>query len=66
MLKNIKPKLKTMLLIVSSGIVGYAYYYFIGCKNGCPIQSNPLMSTLYGALLGGILSIPAKSKKENN
>lgn len=36
---------------------GYAYYRFIGCKSGaCPITANPWISTLYGAVVGGLLS----------
>lgn len=47
--------------------VGFAYYYFIGCQSGsCPIQSNPYFSTLYGAMLGGILIFPSKKKKPEN
>ena len=35
---------------------GYLYYHFVGCASGtCPITSKPLNSTLYGALLGGLL-----------
>jgi len=46
---------------------GYAYYFFIGCASGtCPIQSNPYLSTLYGAMLGGILIYPSKKKKAQN
>lgn len=45
-------------------VVGYAYYYFIGCQSGhCAIQSNPYFSTLYGAMLGGIFIFPSKKKK---
>jgi xanthine/uracil permease len=40
---------------------GYAYYYFIGCNNGCAITSSPWTSMLYGALVGGVL-IPKKVK----
>lgn len=43
--------------------VGYAYYYFIGCQSGhCAIQSNPYLSTLYGAMLGGIFIFPSKKQ----
>lgn len=32
---------------------GFAYYYFIGCTGGgCPITSNPWISTAYGGLIG--------------
>ena len=34
---------------------GYLYYHFIGCTSGsCAITSQPVNSTLYGALLGGL------------
>lgn len=32
---------------------GFAYYYFIGCTSGgCPITSNPWVSTAYGGIIG--------------
>ena len=35
---------------------GFAYYFFVGCSSGnCAITSNPWISTLYGALMGGLL-----------
>ncbi|GIJ94581.1 DUF6132 family protein [Capnocytophaga stomatis] len=46
-------------------IAGYLYYYYIGCASGtCAITSNPLNSTLYGAVMGGLLlSILVPTKK---
>jgi hypothetical protein len=56
---------KRVLPIVAGAILGYAYYYYIGCVSGsCPITSNPYISTFYGAMLGGLLSFPSKKKKE--
>ena len=47
-------------------IGGYLYYYFIGCKSGsCPITSSATISTLYGAMIGGIAFLPSKKKKNN-
>lgn len=41
--------------ITLGAIGGYAYYHFIGCNSGtCAITSNPINSTLYGALMGGL------------
>ncbi len=61
---------KLGISVILGSIAGYAYYYFIGCKSGtCAITSNPLISTGYGALIGGIWSFPnrsKKSKKENS
>lgn len=42
--------------IILGGFAGYLYYYFIGCYSGtCVITSNPLNSTAYGAVLGGLV-----------
>lgn len=46
----------TLLGIIAGGLAGFLYYYFVGCANGtCMITSRPLNSTLYGAILGGLL-----------
>ena len=53
--------------IVVGAIGGYAYYYFVGCENGtCAITSKPLNSTLYGAMMGGILFSGFKGKNTEN
>lgn len=36
-------------------LFGYMYFIFIGCKNGCPIKSNPWLMTAYGGVMGGLL-----------
>ena len=46
----------TIVGVVLGAIAGYLYYHFIGCAAGtCPITSKPLNSTLYGAVMGGLL-----------
>ena len=58
---SIKSILKKSLPVVIGGLLGYSYYYFIGCYNGtCVIQSNPYISTLYGMAAGGIFLFPSK------
>jgi hypothetical protein len=54
--------------VILGAMVGYAYYYFIGCTSGtCAITSKPINSTLYGALMGGLfLNIFKKEKPGNN
>ena len=43
---------------VIGGVLGYLYYKFVGCPSGtCPITSNPYISTIYGAVLGLLISI---------
>ena len=42
--------------IVIGGILGYAYYHFIGCTTGsCAITSKPLNSTAYGMVMGYLM-----------
>ena len=46
----------TIIGIITGAIGGYLYYYFVGCASGtCSITSKPLNSTLYGAMMGGLL-----------
>lgn len=46
-------KVKYLLGVVLGALVGYLYYYFIGCSGGtCPITSNPYASISFGALAG--------------
>lgn len=41
-------------LLTGAGL-GFLYYYFIGCASGaCPITSDPFISTVYGAFMGGV------------
>lgn len=36
---------------------GYLYYSLVGCASGsCAITSSPVNSSLYGALMGGLLA----------
>lgn len=45
----------TWIGIVVGALGGYLYYHYVGCVSGtCPITSQPLNSTLYGAMMGGL------------
>lgn len=49
--------------IIIGAIAGYAYWYHVGCTSGtCPITSSPTTSTIWGAIMGGLLFVPNKSK----
>ena len=61
---------------IVGAIAGYMYWNFVGCSSGtCAITSRPVNSTLYGALMGGLLfgifqnnkskSISAKNDKHD-
>lgn len=64
--KFIKTQWLTMTGIVAGAIAGYFYWKFVGCSSGsCAITSRPLNSSIYGAVVGGVLfSIFKKNKKE--
>lgn len=54
---NIIRKNKVTILGIALGAIGgFAYYYYVGCASGtCAITSKPFNSTLYGAVMGGLL-----------
>ena len=56
----------TAIGIVLGAVSGYIYYAEVGCLSGsCSITSRPLNSTLYGALMGGLLfNISVKSPEK--
>ena len=55
-LMNRKIIYLTLAGIVLGAVAGYSYYYFVGCASGtCAITSKPINSSLYGALMGGLL-----------
>lgn len=58
---------KVSLGVLIGGSLGFAYYYFIGCRTGtCAITSNPLNSTGYGAVMGLVWSWPGKKKDKKS
>ena len=55
-MKFIKKYLLLIIGIIVGAIGGYLYYYYVGCASGtCAITSKPINSSLYGAMLGGLL-----------
>ena len=43
--------------IAAGALLGYAYYYFIGCSSGtCAITSNPWLSILWGMAFGYLVA----------
>ncbi|MDP8221601.1 MAG: DUF6132 family protein [Candidatus Stygibacter frigidus] len=55
-----------ILSVIAGGVLGWLYYYFVGCISGsCPITSNPYITIIFGAAFVGLL-VPdiIKKKKE--
>jgi hypothetical protein len=48
---------KPFIGIVTGGLAGFLYFYFIGCNSGtCAITSNPFRSMLFGGILGYLIT----------
>jgi len=57
MMKWITNHKKNFYLAALGGVLGFAYWYFVGCASGsCGITSVWWRSTLYGAFMGFLLS----------
>ncbi|PVD52420.1 hypothetical protein DC498_09950 [Terrimonas sp.] len=52
----LKKNLLVIIGIIAGAIAGFLYWKFVGCTSGtCPITSKPLNSSVYGAVMGGLL-----------
>jgi hypothetical protein len=55
--EDFKMIIKFIVGTVIGGLLGYLYQKKIGCKSGtCPITSSSTGSTIYGALMGLLIS----------
>jgi hypothetical protein len=54
--KMIWNKIKLFLPVILGALGGFLYYHFIGCNGSCAITGNPVNSTLYGSLMGLVLT----------
>ena len=52
--------------VLVGAFAGFLYWYFIGCTSGtCPIQANWHTSSLYGGLMGFLISDLKKKPKKS-
>ena len=65
-MENFIKKYKLGLIgILLGGILGYAYYHFIGCNTGtCAITSKPINSSVYGMVMGYLILSTFEKTKE--
>ena len=62
---NYKKYLRNIIPVLLGALGGFLYYNFIGCYSGsCPITSSPVMSTMYGALIGLVFTNFKTNKKK--
>ena len=58
--------IKWALAIVLGAIAGYTYWFYVGCTSGsCAITSSPVNSTIYGAVMGGLVLNMFKKEANN-
>jgi hypothetical protein len=52
-----KMILHTLAYVGGGALLGFGYHKLVGCSSGaCPITANPYISTLYGAVMGFLVS----------
>lgn len=57
---------KNIILAIIGAIAGYLYWYYVGCESGsCAITSVWYRTTIYGALMGWLLSDVSFKKQRN-
>ena len=49
-------RIKLFFPLVLGALGGFLYYNFIGCNGSCAITGSPINSTLYGSLIGLVLT----------
>ncbi len=49
--------------LLVGGALGFGYQRLIGCRTGtCPLTATPLRAIIYGAVLGTIWALGARSQ----
>lgn len=57
MKERLRKWIRPILFTLGGALVGFAYYYFVGCTTGsCAITSDPVNSMMYMGLIGLLLS----------
>jgi len=49
--------LRILIGVILGGGLGFGWYKLVGCSTGtCPLTSNPVISTIFGAVFGALLA----------
>lgn len=66
MKKFIHKHLLTIIGVFAGALAGFLYWKLVGCASGtCAITSKPLNSSLYGAIMGGLLFSMFQKEEKN-
>lgn len=53
--------IRLLIGVAIGAVIGFIYYKLVGCPTGtCPITRNPYSSTIYGAIIGGLIASGGK------
>lgn len=65
MKKFVKKNILSILRVFVGAVAGYLYWQMIGCNSGsCSSTSDPLNSSVYGAIIGGFIFSMFQKKQE--
>ena len=60
----LKANILTIVGVIIGAVGGYFYWLKIGCTSGaCQITSSPVMSTVWGGVMGGLILNLFKKRK---
>jgi len=49
--------LRIIIGVILGGGLGFGWYKLVGCSTGaCPLTSNPVICTIFGAVFGALLA----------
>ncbi len=49
--------LRILVGVIVGGCLGFGWYKLVGCSTGsCPLTSNPVISTICGAVVGALVA----------
>ena len=67
MKKNFKRLIRPAVFTLSGIAAGVIIYFLFGCKSGCAISSNPVLTAVWFGVIGLLLSfITAKEKTKDS
>lgn len=60
----LKSNWLNLLGALIGGVVGYLYWYHVGCSTGtCPMTASPTMTIAWGAVMGSLVFGLFKKRK---
>ncbi len=49
--------IRIVIGVIVGGSLGFGWYKLVGCSTGaCPLTSHPVITMIYGAVVGGLVA----------